>query len=389
MLHRLFGMDSRRLETLFRAFCAMPRPVRGAILRLVCRFGRRRVGWLPTPPRLIWYVTARCNLRCAHCFFAEHLGKVAGELSTDEFRRVAASLKTRLRSCSLTGGEPFLRDDLPDLCRILAEVNRTQLVTLPTNGYDPERTLGMLREILETAALRVNAQVSLDGTADVHDRVRGRPGAFERAVETAKGLADLKARYGRLNNISVITTITAANAGCLDDLIALVRRELPDLFHKFQFVRGASTDVFGVPDGWLSDFDPTELGKPDDIPGLTEHLAEVILEWGDTLLLRRQVELLRLTSRIQTEKRPAVACLAGRIDGVILADGGVALCEHTRPVANLRDFDLDFHALWHSPAAEEARKQIRRCFCTHPCNLATSASFNVATLERLTQRHYR
>jgi len=58
----------------------------------------------------------------------------------------------------------------------------------------------------------------------------------------------------------------------------------------------------------------------------------------------------------------------------------VALCEMTRPVANVRDFGCDCAALWHSEPAERRRRQVQRCFCSHPCNISTSMSYDRDTL---------
>jgi len=71
------------------------------------------------------------------------------------------------------------------------------------------------------------------------------------------------------------------------------------------------------------------------------------------------------------------------MDGVIYANGDVALCEFTRPFANLKDFDYNFRRLWHSPRAGEARKAIKTCFCAHPCNLISSMRCDWKSLNRL------
>ncbi len=66
------------------------------------------------PVNLIFFVTSRCNLLCTHCFYWEELNKRKNELELDEIERVSRSLPNLL-SVSLTGGEPYLRPDLPDI----------------------------------------------------------------------------------------------------------------------------------------------------------------------------------------------------------------------------------------------------------------------------------
>lgn len=381
MLQKLFGMKADRRQALYEAFCALPAFVRSPVLHVACRAGRRHVRGLPTPPRLIWHVTTRCNARCAHCF---HGGRLNGpeEMPADDFRRVVASLRVRLRSVTLTGGEPFLRDDLPALCRILADVNRTDLVTLPTNGLQPERIADMLDEILRTATTRINVQVSLDGPPDVHDALREVPGAFERAARTVRLLGEMRTRHPRLDQVAVMTTLSARNQDRLPELVRFVRDDL-GAFHKFQWIRGAATDAFGVPAGALGDLDPLQPDKPGDLPGVLRYVRAEILGRDRSLAARRQVEILEQGAAILAGHGPTVRCLAGRVDGVIFADGGVALCEMSRPFARLADWDFDFFRLWHGPEARSMREALSRCHCTHPCNLSTSMAFEPAVLMRL------
>jgi len=384
MIDRLFGMKNEPREWLFQRFLGLPRPLRRAAIRGVCALGRRQVARLKTPTRLIYYVTNRCNARCRHCFFAAHLDTDrSGELTLDEIDRVAASFMHRIRSLLLTGGEPTLREDLPEICRIFDRRNHTALFTIPSNGLQPDRIEAVFDEILSTTRAKVNAQVSIDGLAEVHDGIRGVPGSFEAALETARRLKRLRPRHRTLNNVSVLTVISAANADQIEPLIDLVERE-GGLFHKFQYLRSSATDVVGVPAEALADHAPPDdaLTRPDDatLRRLSDLITRRLRRPHNTLVSRRQVASMMHQWWTAVEHEGRLRCLAGRIDGVLYADGAVALCEMTRPVANVRDFGCDFAALWHSEAAERRRAQIRRCFCSHPCNISTSMSYDKATL---------
>jgi len=66
------------------------------------------------PVSLIFFVTSRCNLLCRHCFYWEELNKKKGELELPEIEKIAKSLPNLL-TVSLTGGEPYLRPDLPEI----------------------------------------------------------------------------------------------------------------------------------------------------------------------------------------------------------------------------------------------------------------------------------
>jgi len=345
---------------------------------------------LPTPSRLIFYVTNQCNAKCRHCFFSAHLNTDrGGSLSLEEIERFAASLKTRLRSLNLTGGEPVLRPDFADICAVFYERNRTEKITFPTNGLLPDRMASTVREVLEGTGLNVNTQVSLDGLRETHDEMRGVKGAFDKALATVKALEELTT-YRNMNNLSVITTVTRQNYREMEELIDFVQTELPGVFHKVQFARGSRSDVRAIDPRILSDLDPPDpQGQCPPAEALTEIydlLNRRLRERDDSLLSTRQRISMEHVLAVLVQDRRTLCCLAGKIDGVVYENGEVAMCEMTAPFASLGEHDMDFHRLWHSEAARARRAQIEACYCTHPCNISTSMSYDPRTLLTLTQR---
>lgn len=390
MMDRLFGMKSGPRELMYRCFLRLPRFAKAAAIGAFCRAGRRQVSKLPTPSRLIFYVTNRCNARCKHCFFAEHINKGTDEeLSLQEIERFAGSLKTRLRSLNLTGGEPVLRPDFVDICRIFYEANRTVLITFPTNGLLPDRVEATLTAILEGTGLKVNAQVSLDGLRETHDEIRGVAGCFDKALTTLRMLQDLKASFANLNNVSAISVISRRNYRELGALIDFVKDEL-GVFHKLQFARSSHRDVRNIDPDVLSDLDPSDqegsLPPVEALVEIYETANRRLRDHDASLLSKRQRLLMEHALAVLLHDRKTLTCLAGQIDGVVYATGEVAMCEMTRAFASLRDYDLDFHRLWHSQSADDRRAQIRACYCTHPCNISTSMSYDRETLLALADR---
>ena len=387
MLDHLFSMKTEAREKLYKAFSKLPRPARRAILKPVVSDGRSRLERQDTPSRLILYVTDYCNATCSHCFYGRHLNpKVKDELNLDEFETLAGSLRVPLQSLLLTGGEPTLRKELPEICRIFDRVNQTRLVTIPSNGIKTEQILVDIEDILKTCRLRLNIQVSIDGMEETHDLFRGVPGNFKKAVATARGFKDLKERFDNLNNVSIITSIAAQNVHELEDLIQFVRDDL-GLFHKFQYVRGSHTDVLEIDEEILSDFDPWESDCTAPEPEQTEAAFDLIQKSSrlgkDTLVGKRQLLLLSYAKQVLLKQEKVVECLAGKIDGVVYSNGDVSMCEMTKPFTNLREWDMDFYKMWNSADADSRRSQINRCYCTHPCNLSTSMSYDVESLVKL------
>jgi hypothetical protein len=173
------------------------------------------------------------------------------------------------------------------------------------------------------------------------------------------------------------------NAGEIAEIIALVKSKF-GIFHGLLFMRNAREHSFGVPANWLSDFDPANgLLEVEEMEGL----ADLVCRKTDnarTPLLDSIVKTVdHHVLSILKNRQPALRCRAGCVDGVIYANGDVALCEFTRPFANLKDFDYNFRELWHSPRSAQARLAIKNCFCAHPCNLITSMRYDWRSLNRL------
>ena len=113
-------------------------------------------------------VTDRCNLRCTYCMPAEQYGEHheflprAALLTFEEITRIArAGVALGVRKLRLTGGEPLLRKDLPELVAMLAALPGVEDLALTTNGVLLPRLAGALRE----AGLQ-RVTVSLDSLDD-------------------------------------------------------------------------------------------------------------------------------------------------------------------------------------------------------------------------------
>ena len=67
-------------------------------------------------------------------------------------------------------------------------------------------------------------------------------------------------------------------------------------------------------------------------------------------------------------------CFAGRLFGVIAANGDIFPCEilEDKKLGNLRDKDMDFHQLWNSKENYDTRSFIKKskCNCTYECALS-------------------
>jgi len=135
--------------------------------------------WLPQ--NAIIAVTYRCNGRCLTCDIWKKKNKK--ELPSHFYSRLPSSLK----DINLTGGEPFLRNDLPDIVRVIKKTCPKAKIIINTNGLLPQIITKASEKIID-AAPNTAIRVSLDGWEDTHDKIRGIKGSFQKAMVTLQKL---------------------------------------------------------------------------------------------------------------------------------------------------------------------------------------------------------
>jgi len=175
--------------------------------------GTRREPLLTT---LLIYPTSRCNLKCRHCYFAPTYeaqpGNRADEISYEQIcRAIDDLLPFGLDTCKLSGGEPFLREDVMGIC-CYADC-RGLGVIIETNGTLVQKHQA---DVLAQLRRKPFVSVSIDGaTAATHEALRGVPGSFEAALQ---GLAHL---VGVGLNVQVIAAAYEGNKGELPQIMDL------------------------------------------------------------------------------------------------------------------------------------------------------------------------
>ena len=165
-------------------------------------------------PLVVWNVTARCNLRCEHCYLASTEKASKNELTTGEGRKLIEDLAEAKSPVMLfSGGEPLLREDVYELGAYAVE--KGLRAVLSTNGtlIDEKRAGALARAGFSYVG------VSIDGMEVTHDRFRKKKGAFEAAVN------GIKRSLGAGMNAGVRMTVTRDNLGEVDAVFDMVERE--------------------------------------------------------------------------------------------------------------------------------------------------------------------
>ena len=275
-----------------------------------------RFGWTRAPAAVQWMATLDCPLTCGHCLApADHKG--GPEMSLPEVRSLVEQVADAgVDEFLVTGGEPLVREDLPEVIGLLGQRRvRWSLNTAVMPG----------REVREAVASHPPSfvAVSLDGPAKVHDRFRGKVGAFEESLEAIRFFSSLEGCA-----VAAGTTVTSRNYGRLSETLGLVA--------------GSGAGSWGihllVPEGRAKGRDDLFLSRR-QLSGLLKfvahkrnyfpvNMADEIGYCGDMEPLLRDVPL---------------SCGAGRAQCVVLPDGEVVPCttlDKSCSAGNVRDLPL-------------------------------------------------
>jgi MoaA/NifB/PqqE/SkfB family radical SAM enzyme len=321
---------------------------------------------------LVLRVTNRCNARCAFClnrYFQSEPGPAQGELSVGEYERIAAHLPG-LFLLNLSGGEPYLRSDLADIAAAFITRTGVRLVSSPTNGSFPEQTAEFAARLLaDYPGILLKVGISLDGIGADHENIRGIPGGYGKALETARRLQSLKKRHANLM-VHAVTTVSTANVRSLDPLMEEVASL--GLFdgHFFALVRGHGPEMrLSAEEFALYRLATQRLLQDMNKPNL---LKDAMFK----AIIRTMNSDIEQSYR---QRRNSFTCTAGRKLVNVTEQGELCICElqEDSSLGNLRDYDYDVGKILQLPETVARLEAIRQhgCDCHWDCAIYSSLLF--------------
>ena len=333
------------------------------------------------PVQIIAYVTARCNLRCEHCFYKETLDKPEwGELPLEVFNRTTRNIGPVLWF-SLAGGEPFVRKDLSTLIDVVQTNCRPKVFSFPTNGWYTETTFDTcLRVLQKMDGGNLILFFSLDGPKAIHDQIRG-AGSFDRVHATMTRLRPLTALYPNFY-LNVITTVTERNADVAGEFIDELVGDFSPSAISINLFRYHSLEHPPLPakvlDGYKAAVDSYAKYLRD---GALKHYGFV----GGRVLLFKEILQKELIYRVARFNEFVTPCTAGTLSYVIMEDGRVTPCEILPDtIGNVAGVET-FREMVTNPTAKTLRTWIAEthCKCTYECAMSTNTLFSWPMSKRM------
>ncbi|MBN2385037.1 radical SAM protein [bacterium] len=321
----------------------------GSVLRILWRLHTLQ------PVAISFNVTHRCNLKCLMC----NIHKIPiDELSLDQLEPVLVDLKqSGFEVIEITGGEPFLRQDIFELFTLLEQIGFHY--TINSNGILIDREIA--RRLSELPGI-LQIALSIDSLKpELYAQIRG----VDRLAEVINGL-DLLLTTRLRKPLKVNLTVNRFNFGEVLDIL------------DFCTKRGVYLSVFPVNLG--SDFRHRSIDASlvptqeecENMAGLFQRLEKLKKQgaflWEHSSFYRGAIDYI-LNNRVPP-------CDAGRLYFDLHADGKIAVCNDLPPFGDLtRERFQDCLA-----RLDSQQEMIRQCYRHHPCYY--TCTYAISTIAR-------
>jgi len=350
---------------------------------------RTAPGFMPDrfkAPRLLTFLlTYRCNLRCAMCWQwgerglfhempKEHEGR---QLDLDTLRSVIDDVAEDGTGVFVWGGEPFLHRDLIPFVEHVK--SRGLYCSINTNGTC------LPREAARLVDLGVDSiMVSVDGPREVHDRIRGMQGSFQKIAAGVRSVREARSGNRNRTEIVVNTTISPANQAVLLETLGTVeemgadRMILSQLWFTTEEIGKASEAYFrgkfsahaGSWRGFVMDVSALDTGL------IAEQMREMSLRKG-AMELRFLPDLhpgqVRDYYARPEESFGKTRCFVPWLESEILPDGNVTPCSDRPDLIMGNVKKQRFREIWNNDLYRSFRRAMREDglfpYCSRCCGL--------------------
>ncbi len=279
--------------------------------------------------------TYRCQSRCRMCHTWKYPTRPEDEFAPDLLEKLPA-----LSFCNITGGEPFLREDIGDIVRVLRK--KARRIVISTNGLLTEKILA-----LAVRDRSVGIRVSLEGLAELNDFLRGIEGGFDRGLGTLLALKKMG-----LKDIGLAITISDENF-----------RDMLDLYRLAENL-GLEFATAAVHNSFYFHKEDNALTRGEQAASCFEALSAELLKGFQPKTWFRAYFNAGLANYARGGPRP-LPCGAGRDTFFLDPRGEILPCNGMEKNVWFASFgnlnETSFDKIWNSDRARSVREQVARC----------------------------
>ncbi|HBU07485.1 MAG TPA: hypothetical protein DEB09_05390 [Candidatus Magasanikbacteria bacterium] len=281
-------------------------------------------------------VTYKCNSRCVMCDIWKI--KDASDLNLTDFTK----LPSTLLDVNLSGGETFMHVDLPAIVSVVQKQCPRVRIVISSNGFMPDLIEKKMQEILKIKS-DIGIAISIDGIGEMHDKIRGIPGGYDKAMDTVKRLQKLG-----MTNLRLSFTILPENLKHLK----LVYEESRKLGIQFTYTFAQSSDIY---------FGGKKMDNHPDLISLKDQVGYVI---------NRELHRLKPKSWVRAYFAYGLYQFVSKEKQILSNDPGSRFffldpkgdvypsVVHNFKMGNIKDYKT-WEELWQSNEAETARTNVK------------------------------
>jgi MoaA/NifB/PqqE/SkfB family radical SAM enzyme len=279
------------------------------------------------------------------CHTWQNPSKKEDEYSPDIVKKIPGDLKF----LNITGGEPFLRDDLDKIVKIA--LTKTKRLVISTNGYFTKKIV----KLAEKFGNDIGIRISTEGLPAANDELRGIKDGFDRSLRTLVTLHDMG-----IKDIGFGITVSDRNA---KDMIALYR--LANSM-GLEFATAATHNSF------YFHKDDNKFKDPRLISAEFEKIAIDMLKTNKPKNWFRAYFNMGLANKVKGGSRP-LPCEVGKDVFFLDPYGNIMPCNGSdQPMIMGNLNKQNFDEIWKSQKASEIRKRVKEC--SKQCWMIGSAS---------------
>ena len=292
-------------------------------------------------------VTYRCPMQCEMCNIWANPTNIS-----DEFKPELLLKLPKMDGVNITGGEPFVRNDIEDIVKIL--LTKTKRIVFATSGYFPDRIISLAKKYPQ-----VGYRISIEGLSCKNDELRGRPGGFDKGLSTL-----LELRRMGIKDIGFGITVSNHNSSDMLDLYELNRNL------KMEFATASFHNSF-----YFHKYDNV-ITNIDEVSKNFDELIQRLMKEKNPKSWFRAFFNLGLINFINGGRR-MLPCEAGNENFFVDPLGNILPCNGMEEniwydtMGNLNEVN-DFMEIWNSEKAKSVREKVANC--TKKCWMVGTAS---------------
>lgn len=306
-----------------------------------------------------------CNSRCKTCNIWK---KHTATLKAEDYAKIFKNIGKSPYWITLSGGEPFLRKDIVDICKAIYNASQPAIINIPTNGLLTNTVIENTKKIaLACPKSQITINVSMDAYGKQHDEIRGVKDNFEKTLKTFTGLKRLNLKNLQ---VGIHTVISKFNVDNFASIATSLMELKPDSY--ITEIAENRVELATINE----DISPNLISYKSAVDFLIHRIKHSKFKGMSKITQAFRIEYYNLVKKILRDEKQIIPCYSGLASVQISPAGDVwTCCIKAESFGNLVQNNYNFKKIWFSKEFKHERRKVKAGLCH--CPLANSAYTNM------------